>query len=251
MASFDERPVELPELLGSLSTLLLSTSSVEGFLDELALLACEVVEPRPSCGITTRYDHRPITIASSDPRAVRIDQEQYAAGDGPCLHAMRTGQTTVIADQRNDQRWAQYRAAALAQGVRWVLSLPLRVNSDTLGALNVYGYDDEHALEGPERAHLEAFAGQAATALALAVRHSQQRELSAQLEQALSSRSVIDQAIGVIMAQQRCSPETAFDLLRQRSQNSNRKLRDIAAELILRFTGTQPTQPPRAGHSTA
>lgn len=70
-----------------------------------------------------------------------------------------------------------------------------------------------------------------------------------QLEHALRSRSVIDQAIGVLMAQEKCTAEAAFDLLRRHSQNSNRKLRDVAADVITRLTGHPPSEPPQFRHS--
>lgn len=234
---------EFFDVLGSLQTLLLSGSDLESFLTELAKLACAVVEPPASCGITTRYDGRPFTIASSDERAERVDQAQYAAGDGPCLQALRTGQVVHVADQVSDQRWDGYRQAAVSAGVRWVLSSPLGVDGTPMGVLNLYGYAAPHPFEGEQRRKVEIFATRASTALALAVRDSQQRELTGQLEQALQSRSVIDQAIGVLMAQQRCTAETGFDLLRQQSQHSNRKLREVAAEIINRYTSHQPTEP--------
>jgi AmiR/NasT family two-component response regulator len=74
------------------------------------------------------------------------------------------------------------------------------------------------------------------------MRFAKQAEVSEQLEQALSSRTVIDQAIGVIMGQQRCDAETAFALLRTHSQNNNLKLRDVAGDLITRLTGQAPTE---------
>jgi GAF domain-containing protein len=234
---------EMVELLGSLQTLLLSTSDVTEFLEDVSRLACGVVRPAASCGITTRYDDRPVTIASSDERAERIDQEQYSAGEGPCLEVLRIGRPVEIADQRQDDRWPTYRAAALAHGVRWVFSLPLNVDGRTAGALNMYGYAEPSALTGDQRHNLELFAAQASTALALMLRQVAQRELSGQLEQALLSRSVIDQAVGVLMAQQRCSAEDAFDLLRRHSQSSRRKLRDVAAEVIARYTHHRPTDP--------
>jgi AmiR/NasT family two-component response regulator len=64
-----------------------------------------------------------------------------------------------------------------------------------------------------------------------------------QLQQALRARSVIDQAIGVLMAQERCQPDVAFDMLRLHSQHNNRKIRDVAVELVTRVTGHAPGEP--------
>lgn len=74
------------------------------------------------------------------------------------------------------------------------------------------------------------------------LRQDQQSALNQQLEEALTNRSVIDQAIGLLMGQQRCAAPEAFDLLRQNSQHNNRKLRDVAADLITRVTGMPPAR---------
>lgn len=72
-------------------------------------------------------------------------------------------------------------------------------------------------------------------------RHKKDGMLLDQLEAALESRTVIDQALGVIMSQQRCTAVAAFDVLRRQSQNSNRKLRDVATDLIHHVSGQPPT----------
>jgi AmiR/NasT family two-component response regulator len=79
----------------------------------------------------------------------------------------------------------------------------------------------------------------------LVLRAAGQADQRAQLEQALTSRTEIDQALGILMGQQRCTADEAFALLRQHSQNNNRKLRDVAADLITRVTGHAPVSGPR------
>jgi GAF domain-containing protein len=247
--ALDERPRtdiregEFVNLLGSLQSLLLTGPRLEDFLGELARLAADVVQPSASCGITTRYDNRPRTVASSDPRAALIDEEQYAAGAGPCIESLDTGGIVEIDDQEADLRWPSYRKQALDLGVQCSLSLPLVVAGQTVGAMNLYGYDRPHAFDNGERRRAETFAAQASTALALAVRHTEQTELTDQLAQALSSRTLIDQALGILMAQQRCDADDAFELLRRHSQSNNRKLRDVAADLITRVSGKPPAPP--------
>jgi len=234
---------EFVSLLGSLQSLLLTAPRLEEFLGDLARLAADTVRPPASCGITTRYDGRPRTVASSDERAAIVDEEQYDSGGGPCIEALRTGTVVDIKDQQADRRWSRYRERAVELGVRCSLSLPLTVDDQTVGAMNLYGYERPRAFSGDERSRAETFAGQASTALALAVRHTEQTELTDQLTQALSSRSLIDQAIGILMAQQQCDAGAAFDLLRRHSQNNNRKLRDVAIDLITRVSGTRPLPP--------
>ena len=237
--------------LSSLRSLLLSTPAVEELLDELARLAVGEVDAATSCGITVRSDYSPYTLATSDPRAAIVDEQQYGAGSGPCLEALHTNLAVRVDDQAVDDRWPEYGQAAAELGVRSSLSLPLIVGERSLGALNLYAYDRASAFGEEQSAAAERFADEAAAALALALRQIEQQTLADQLERAIASRSLIDQAIGVLMGQQRCNATTAFDLLRQHSQNSNRRLRDVAADIIGRYSGHTPTPPTPFGHDAS
>jgi hypothetical protein len=106
--------------------------------------------------------------------------------------------------------------------------------------MNIYGFDRPGALTDPVRQRCEVFAGQASGALQLVLGQARDSEVRDQLEQALSSRTVIDQAIGILMGQQLCTADEAFTLLRMRSQSSQRKLRDVAADLVTKVTGEEP-----------
>jgi GAF domain-containing protein len=229
--------------LTALHALLLSMQDYDEFLAEVATLAAGVVTPRASCGITTRYDGGPLTVATSDERATRLDEVQYGVEAGPCMESMRTGSVVEVQDQSGDDRWPGYRERAVALGVQSSLSLPLLVGGSSIGALNLYGFAHPDGFGPDERRRAEAFAGQAATAVALARRHSTLDEATRQMEEALRSRSVIDQAIGVLMVTEHCDATHAFALLRQHSQNHNRKLREVAAQVIERASGHQPASP--------
>ena len=240
---FVSEPGYLAEAFGRLQSLLISMENVETFLQQLTELVVGLVDPPTSCGITVRRDGQPLTVASSDSRAEALDESQYATSEGPCLHSLRTGQPVSIPDITVELRWPAYLTRAREQGLQRSLSLPLTLQGSTVGAMNVYGFAGSAAFEGETRQQLEVFAGQASGALLLATSKADDTGLRAQLEQALTSRTVIDQALGILMAEQRCDADQAFDLLRMRSQSSQRKLRDVAADLITRVTG----QPPRDG----
>lgn len=233
---------DFPELLGSLHSLTLSAEEVQTFLHEVTVLAARLVEPPASCGITTHYDGWPVTAATSDERASLIDEEQYGAGDGPCLTAMRTGEMVQMPDLEDEDRWPTFVTAARKHGVRCILAMPLVVRGERRGALNIYGFERASEFNDGEIQRARVFAAQAATALALTLRHIEQGQHATQLEDALQSRSVIDQAIGILMAQQKCDAEAAFALLRRHSQNNNKRLRDVAREMIERHTGQPVTQ---------
>jgi GAF domain-containing protein len=233
---------DLTSAFERLQSLLLTVGELEAFLQQVTVLAAGLADPPMSCGVTVRRDGRPLTVASSDGRASRLDESQYAVSEGPCMHTLETGQPVHIADAEVEARWPNYLPVARSQGLRCSLSLPLTVRGETAGAMNIYGFDGQDTFTGPVRQRCEVFAGQASGALQLALGQARDTELRDQLEQALTSRTVIDQAIGILMGQQRCTADEAFALLRMRSQSSQRKLRDVAADLITRVTGQVPQQ---------
>ncbi len=237
-------PTDLVQAFSALQMLILTARDVDGFLTEVARLATRIVDLPGSCGITIRRGDLPLTVAGSEERAEQLDEVQYGAGTGPCLDTLATGVVHDVPDFSAETRWPEFRRRALEQGVRSSLSIPLTDGSTTLGALNLYG-PRTHAFDAAAHQQAQTFAAQASTALALVLRSAGQAEQREQLERALSSRTQIDQALGIVMAQQRCTADEAFALLRQHSQNNNRKLRDVAADIITRVTGQAPVSGPR------
>ena len=222
-----------------LQQLLLDTDHITGFLDELTRYAATAVAPELSCGITMDRDSGALTVASSDAYALGLDEVQYGHHNGPCLTAMRTGVTVLISDLADDDRWGTYRLDALAHGIASALSIPLTGGSSIRGALNFYaGQPAVFTTNRQERA--EGLAEETSRALRLAVRLTDQVQLTRQLETALASRTVIDQAIGIIMGQNRCTAADAFDILRRASHHRNIKLRTVAHELVTRAGGKPP-----------
>jgi GAF domain-containing protein len=224
----------------SLQALLLSFADVDAFLQDLAALAADVVSGA-SAGITTRYRGNVLTVASSDERADLLDETQYRNGGGPCLSALDRGVIVESLDMASETRWPAYTAAALRYGLRASLSVPMIAGGSTIAAVTLYSFDPGVVFGPTERSNYEQFAAQAAISLRLATRQEKDGILLGQLEAALNSRTVIDQALGMIMMQQRCTSAEAFDLLRQQSQHSHRKLRDVAADLVTEISGQPPT----------
>lgn len=241
-------PDDIMETFTAVSSLVVSTHTIEAFADEVARLAAALVVPPASAGVTVRRDDQPFTAASSDALASRVDKAQYEVGDGPCLETLRTGVVVEVEDQSADERWGSYASRAVEHGVRSSLSLPLLVQGEPVGALNIYSGQRAGAFDGTQRKRAEIFAAQASTALTLMIRQVAQTEVCRQLEEALTSRTVIDQALGILMGQEQCSSEAAFALLRRQSQHTNRKLRDVAVELVTRVTGQAPSNAPSFQH---
>jgi len=226
----DERG--LPDVTG----LLLNTEGMDGFLTALAELAMDVAPVATGCGITLERQGRPVTVTSAGHGAPKLDEAQYANGDGPCLQALRTGQEISVTKMLEEGRWGDYPAYAAAWGAHSSLSLPIAAHTHTAGALNLYAAQPDAFADADMRA-LRSIASQATGAIALAQRTADIQEFADDLQIALRSRSVIDQAIGVIMVQQRCGPGRAFELLRSASQHRNVKLRELCAQLIARYGG--------------
>jgi GAF domain-containing protein len=165
--------------------------------------------------------------------AAQVDQAQYDSDRGPCLEAFRTMAVVKVDDVRLDERFPEFAASALEHGLRSSLSVPLIAHGEGIGAVNLYTAEAGH-FRDDDVEHAEEYAGQAAIALANAQAYWEQASLAQNLAKALESRSVIDQAKGVIIATAGVDADDAFDLLRQQSQAENRKLREVAAEIVER-----------------
>jgi GAF domain-containing protein len=229
------------EALNTLDTiaLLLETDSLDQFLRALAQSALRLAVEADGCGITLERQGRPVTVSSAGESATKLDEAQYGQDDGPCLQAMRTGLEVSVPDTLREDRWGDYPAYAAACGARSSLSLPIAPHSHTAGALNLYA-PRPYAFADMDLMPLRLLASEATGAIALGQRIADSEQFAADLEAALRSRTVIDQAIGVIMGQQRCAPEKAFEVLRTASQHRNVKLRELCAELITNIVGVHP-----------
>jgi GAF domain-containing protein len=231
------------DLIG-LQNALLNTDNVEQFLHELAVLATRVIADSLSCAITLRQRGRPPAAAAcSDPLASQADEIQYRTGDGPCLHAMRDGRQVRIDDLATHDQWPRFARQAAALGIRSCLALPLVADGGPAGALTLYAR--RPAAFGPAEVRRgERFARHASGALTLALRIASCNDLNDQLRSSIMSRAIIDQALGVIMATERCPQDKAFALLRTVSQNTNVKLRDLAADIVTSVSGEPPRPAP-------
>ena len=130
-----------------------------------------------------------------------------------------------------DSRWPEFAEAARVQGFVGVLSTPLAPRVQHVGALNLYSRT-RAGFEPAAEEMAQLFADQASVVLANAEPFGAAERLSAQLREALVTRDVIRHAEGVLMARHRCSADEAFDLLREDSERSGKKLRDVAREVV-------------------
>ncbi len=171
------------------------------------------------------------TAAHTGRLALDADEMQYARGYGPCMDAGRSGTVLLVEDTRTETRWPDYTANVVPRGVLSSLSVPLPIQTDVIGALNCYSRTPA-AFSAEEVEAAEELAGHLAVAVANAVVYTAATTLVEQMRTAMSSRSIIDQALGVVMAQNRCDAEAAFGVLTRASQNRNIKLRDVARGIV-------------------
>ena len=217
----------LPELAG----LLLSEETVSGLLDVIVNLAVSGVEGVAGASVSMVVrDGEQLETSNASSEVIRdIDEAQYFGGGGPCVEAIRTGREVSVA--LPSQAWATFSEGAARAGMRSVWSLPLHVRDRTTGALNLYSAAEE-AWEDAAAGAARGLARQAAVVLANAAALMSTQLTNEHLQEALASRDLIGQAKGILMARQSITADDAFDLLRRASQRTNRKLRDVAADLI-------------------
>ncbi|MER5884886.1 GAF and ANTAR domain-containing protein [Streptomyces sp. NPDC001941] len=234
--------VRAEEALTKLQDLLLDTDRLQVFLDDLVRLTADTLPVETvHCSITLRSDGRYTTAAASDALVLAFDQQQYAVDEGPCLQTLRTGRPHHIDDIRAEDRFGSFTERAAEHGVRSMFALPLvPPGNETTGVMNLYARNVA-AFTPAVRDQAAVFAGYAAGALGIALKIDAQVEFSEDLQAALDSRSVIDQALGIIMGQQRCTAGRAFEILTRTSQNRNVKLREVAADIITKVSGEPPS----------
>lgn len=211
----------------------LDSADVGEFLDELCRHAVQSLDGGTEvlCGITLLRSKKAVTVGSSSERARRLDEVQYAFDDGPCLTASRTQTTVEVPDLVQETRWPGYIGAISGHGMHSILAVPFDLQGEAKAALNLYS-DRLGEFTGDALAAAAAYAAEASRSLRLALRIAEHSDTSANLKAALESRTVIDIAVGIIMAQSRCSQEAAFGFLKKASSHRNIKIREIAAQIV-------------------
>lgn len=222
---------DLSAAFNGLSQLALGAQSLEEALTRIATLAVRAIPGADGGGLTMLEEGRPDVMIVSAAFVRAVDDAQYGIGEGPCIMAATTGQTIRSGSLGNDGNWPRFGPRARDLGVNSALSLPLVMDEEVLGALNIYAHDtevfDDHAQELGE-----LFSVPAAIAVHNARVLAQAQLLSAQLSAALTSRTVIDQAIGIIRSRSGGSSDDAFASLRTLSQNQNVKLVVVATAVV-------------------
>lgn len=236
---------ELRASLTGLSGLLSGHRSLEQTLIRVAEFAVRAIPGAHGAGLTLLEADRPQTVVATDGFVTAVDDIQYGLNEGPCVSAVAQGRTFTSGNLGGEPHWPHFGPRVGRLGVHSALSLPLVLPGQVLGALNVYAHDrdvfNEHAV-----AMGEAFSPQAAVSVHNAQLLGQAERLVAQLQQALTSRAEIDQALGLMMRLTGATAREAFDKLRVQSQTRSVKLTDVAREILgeaVRRARAQHTEP--------
>ncbi|MGW7587743.1 GAF and ANTAR domain-containing protein [Streptomyces rubiginosohelvolus] len=212
------------ERIGVMAHDLLEQPSVDATLGRITGSAAELVAGCDAAGILVLSGTQSVSLAPTEPLVAELDQLQRTLDQGPCFDAARrsTGERVFrIADFTvGEPRWSDFVAEALKLGLGSMMGFLLFTEDEDFGALNFYSRRPGAFTEESERAGV-LLASHAAVALSAARTH-------AQMEQAVSTRHQVGQAMGILMARHNITENEAFNRLRGYSQNNNVKLRDVA-----------------------
>jgi len=208
---------------------------------KVAVLAKRVLPETPEVSVTLVEGERARTAAFTGALAIQLDERQYDNGYGPCLDAAVSGETIKLTMDDSDSLYADFRAVAQRQGVSHTMSVGLPVATRTVGALNIYNSTGRPFTDNSDKI-AATFAGFAAILLANVGLYHDAVDLAAQLKTAMRTRSVIEQAKGIIIAENHCSSDDAFKILARLSQMKNTKLNVLAQALVDRSSQPQSRQ---------
>jgi GAF domain-containing protein len=221
----------MTDTLSALNQIRFGSDPLSSILEQVTAVAKAALVPEGQTSITLVRAGKAWTAAFTGQLALDLDERQYAVGFGPCVDSGVSGTTVHIKDMATEDRWPDYTPGAVELGARSSVSTPLPLLQDLSGALNVYSLEPDHFTDA-DLELAKTVASYAATPLVNAIEYTQAVDLAAQLREAMRSRATIEQAKGILMERHKLNEETAFNLLVRVSQEQNRKLRDLADDLV-------------------
>src|SRR4051812_46977986 len=224
-------PAELSSALAQMAGLVLSRETVDTAVALVTTLAEATIAGTTGAGVTIADEHGKRSRAASNQLVEQADALQYELDQGPCLTAWRSGQLVRIDDTATDPRWPSWNSAAAGLGVRAVLSVPLVVDEESIGAIKVYS-DQPVNYDERDEGVMSLFAEQAAILLANTQSLEQARRLSRQLTDALRGRDAIVLATGVLMARGAADEDAAFNALSDAARRLGQTVHEVARELL-------------------
>jgi GAF domain-containing protein len=220
-----EHELRIAAALNEAATLMNTPATLDETLDAITRAALNTVPGFSHVGISiTHRDGTIETKSGNDQLVWELDQVQYSLREGPCYDSITGGGIIVVPEARHDQRWPRYMPEAVRRGLRAQLAVGLYSDQHSLGGLNLYSTDSDQ-IDDDAIGIAQLFASQAAIALGRSRKEFQ-------LSEALESRKIIGQAMGLVMQKYELDEDHAFQFLVRASSTGNVKLRDLAGELV-------------------
>ncbi|MGH3317521.1 MAG: ANTAR domain-containing protein [Nocardioidaceae bacterium] len=237
-ASGGHGDARIAEALSQLAVLSARTDHSH-YLTEVARICGQVIAPAAALSVTVGPPADPTVLASDSKLAQDMDALQIQTGEGPCQEAWESRRLVLTNRLDDDERWPYLARLAAPERVESVLAVPVFVGDETVGVVNAYATEPDVFAELDVHT-AELLASAVAAVIHQVNEHDRLTNLTQQLEEALTSRAVIDQAKGIIVARYGCEPAQAFQRLVRVSRNQNIKLREVARMLV-----EQAQHPPR------
>jgi GAF domain-containing protein len=217
--------------IADIARLLNSEEIPDDALRRLTDLGVELVPGGTAVAVTIAADKQALTFAASDPRIDELHRLQFEGGEGPVVETLLHNEPRRVDDTAAEPRWPAFCRAAARAGFGSCLVLPLRTDRRPAGAVALYG-QARHVFQGAAHDIALLFAAQGGTAVHNAALYRECRQMINNLHTALESQAIIEQAKGILHVEFGVPPEEAFQLLSRMSQNTNRKVREISADLV-------------------
>ncbi|MEH0843836.1 GAF and ANTAR domain-containing protein [Micromonospora sp. CPCC 205711] len=222
--------LETAALLRELTAGLIAVDNFDEALAQLVRIARDAVPEVTWCGFTALRAGEPAGVAASDPRLAELDDLRDGP-ESPAMSAIRRREMTIAEDLAADDRWPAWTARAAGLGVRGVISAPVDVDEQVIGAINLYA-DATGRLTPRHQLTAMLLAEHAGLLLAAVRDRARQAAQAGELDGALLGEGVVGQAIGVIMTQRGCPAAEALDVLRTAASSLDIPLREVADRLV-------------------
>lgn len=229
-----DHPKALKALSDFLHTLL-TPYDLNLVLDDLAVRLCDILQIA-GAGVSLAQEGRLKMATALPPAIMPIEATQEATQTGPCIAAFQARQTVAVNDlseAEHREMWPKYCATAEEIGLQAAAGIPMQVSDKSFGAVSLYATEVKHWQED-ELFLARTFADAATVYLMNSSSYDRERALNEQLQHALDSRVVIEQAKGILAEAHGTDVQTAFESIRTHSRNHNTRVREVAEAIVER-----------------
>ena len=227
---------KIAHVFSRLGLLPLRSRTNQELLNEVVVLSTYICPPDSYVSVIVGDPEQPKAMATSGRVAQVFDAVQLEAGDGPSKEVWAHGVSTLVVEREDEERWQEFWERVPDEELGSLIVAPIRVGDEVLGVLNVYA-KAPHAFGREDFKQIEFFAEALGAVLHHVDEERQLRTLAGQLEEAMRSREVIEQAKGVLMAKYACTADEALEKLKKVSQDKNVRVRILAQEIVAAVSG--------------